>query len=151
TRIRAIALALLTALGVYLCYRLVQPCIPALVWAGALAVVFAPLQQQIEARLRKPNLAAALSLLIIGLLVIVPATWFAQKLVEQATTVPQAIQKQIATGKWHMHADEHPEVAHLLDLFEPQVSSPENAAMATSWVKSALSRLVKQSALATIQ
>src|ERR1051326_389370 len=129
-RIGAVALALLTAIGIYLCYRLAQPCIPSLVWAGALALVFTPLQRWMEAKVKRPNLAAALSLVIIGLLVVIPATWFAQKLVEQATTVPQNIQKQIAAGKWHIHADEHPHVAHFLALAQQQVATPENASNA---------------------
>ena len=100
TRLRAIALPGLTGVGIYLCYRLAQPCIPSLVWAGALALVFSPLHRWIEAKVRRPNLAAAFSLAIIGLLVVAPATWFAQRLAEQATLVPQNIQKQIAAGKW---------------------------------------------------
>ena len=101
TRLRTLALAALAAVGVYLCYRLVQPCIPSLVWAGTLALIFAPLQRWIEARVRRPSLAAAFSLLIIALLVVAPATWFAQQLAEEAASVPQTIQKQIAAGKWH--------------------------------------------------
>ena len=89
------------------------PCIPSLVWAGALALIFTPLQRWMEARVKRPNLAAVLSLVIIGLLVVVPATWFAQKLAEQAATVPPNIQKQIAAGKWHIDGDQHPHVAHL--------------------------------------
>src|SRR5512135_3732675 len=88
TRIRAIALALLAAVGIYLCYRLAQPCIASLVWAGALALIFTPLQRWIEAKVRRPSLAAAFSLIIIGLLVVVPATWFAQKIADQAISVP---------------------------------------------------------------
>ena len=110
-RIRAIALAGLAALGIYLCYRLAQPCIPSLVWAGALALVFNPMHRWIEARVRRPNLAAVLSLTIIGLLVVVPVTWFAQQLVQQATLVPENIQKQIAAGKWYVRADEHPQAS----------------------------------------
>jgi predicted PurR-regulated permease PerM len=151
TRIRAIALALLAAVGIYLCYRLAQPCIPSLVWAGALASVFTPLHRWIEARVRRPNLAAALSLVIIGLLVVAPATWFAQMLAEQATSVPENIQKQIAAGKWHVTGGQHPQSAHFLALIERQVSSPENASMATTWLKTILSSLVKESALAAIQ
>ena len=151
TRIRAIALALLAAVGIYLCFRLAQPCIPSLVWAGALALVFTPLHRWIEARVRRPNLAAAFSLVIIGLLVVAPATWFAQKLAEQATSVPENIQKQIAAGKWHMPGDQHPQLAHFLALVERQVSSPENASMATTWLKTILSRLVKESAIAAVQ
>ena len=116
TRIRGIALAVLAGVGIYLCYRLAQPCIPSLVWAGALALVFAPLHRRIEARVRRPSLAAAVSLVIIGLLVVAPATWFAQKLAEQATSVPDNIQKQIAAGKWRMPGDQHPQLAHFLVL-----------------------------------
>ena len=151
SRIRAIALAGLAALGIYLCYRLAQPCIPSLVWAGALALVFTPLHRWIEARLRRPNLAAAVSLTIIGLLVVVPATWFAQQLAQQATMVPENIQRQIAAGKWHVRADEHPQVAHFLAWVEQQVSSPEGASTATIWLKTILSRLVKESAIAAVQ
>jgi len=151
TRIRAIALAVLAAVGIYLCFRLAQPCIPSLVWAGALAVVFNPLHRWIETRVRRPNLAAAFSLFIIGLLVVAPATWFAQKLAEQATSVPENIQKQIAAGKWHMTGDQHPQLVHFLALIERQVSSPENASMATTWLKTSLSRLVKESAIAAVQ
>src|SRR5512143_2744240 len=87
TRIRSIALAALAGAGIYLCYRLAQPCIPSLVWAGALALVFTPLHQRIEAKVGKPNLAAAFSLIIIGLVVVAPTTWFAQKVAEQAISV----------------------------------------------------------------
>ena len=150
-RIRAIALALLAAVGIYLCYRLAQPCIPSLVWAGALALIFTPLQRWMEARVKRPTLGALLSLVIIGLLVVVPATWFAQKLVEQATTVPENIQKQIAAGKWHMRGEEHPLMDNLLARIEQQVSSPENASMATAWLKAVISRLIKESAIAAVQ
>ena len=151
TRMRAVSLALLTASGVYLCYRLARPCIPALVWAGALAPIFTPLQRWMEARGKRPNLAAICSLAIIGLLVVVPATWFAQKLAEQATSVPENIQKQIAAGKWHMRGDEHPHLAHFVAWVEQQVSSPENASMATTWLKTVISRLIKESAIAAVQ
>jgi predicted PurR-regulated permease PerM len=148
---RAIALALFAAVGVCLCYRLAQPCIPSLVWAGALAVVFNPLHQWIKAKVRRPNLAAAFSLVVIGLLVVAPATWFAQKLAEQANSVPESIQKQIASGKWHMLCDQHPQLARFLASVERQASSPENASMATAWLKTLLSRLVMESAIAAVQ
>lgn len=151
TRIRAIALALLAAVGIYLCYRLAQPCIPSLVWAGALALVFNPLHRWFEAKVRRPSLAAALSLVVIGSLVVAPATWFAQKVAEQATSVPENIQKQIAAGKWHINRGEHPLMARLLARIEKQMSSPEDASMASTWLKAILSRLIKESAVAVVQ
>jgi len=150
-RIRAVALALLAGIGIYLCYRLAQPCIPSLAWAGALALVFDPLNRWFEAKVRRPSLAAALSLVIIGLLVVVPATWFAQKFVEQATLVPDRIQRQIAVGRWHMNGEDHPQLANLVAWVERQVSSPENASMAATWFKTMLSKLVNESAIAAVQ
>ena len=151
TRLRGIALAVLAGIGIYLCYRLALPCIPSLVWAGALALVCAPLHRRIEARVRRPGLAAAVSLVIIGLLVVVPATWFAHKLAEQLTLVPQSIQKQIAAGKWHMAGDAYPQVARIVGLVEQEVSQPENASMATNWLKTTASSLIKESAIAALQ
>jgi predicted PurR-regulated permease PerM len=151
TRFRGIALAVLAGGGIYLCYRLAQPCMPSLVWAGALALVFAPWHRRIEARVRRPNLAAAVSLVIIGLLVVAPATWFAHKLAEQLTSVPQSIQKQIAAGKWHMAGDAYPQVARIVGLVEQEVSQPGNASMATSWLKTTVSSLIKGSAIAALQ
>ncbi|HTL57128.1 MAG TPA: AI-2E family transporter [Candidatus Limnocylindrales bacterium] len=150
-RIRMIALGLFAAVGIYLCYRLAHPCIPSLVWAGALALVFTPLHRWFEARLRRPSLAAALSLVVIGLLVVVPATWFAQKLAEQATSVPENIQKQIAAGKWHINPGQHPLMARLLARIEKQISSPEDASLASTWLRTIVSRLIKESAVAVVQ
>ncbi|HEY5909510.1 MAG TPA: AI-2E family transporter [Verrucomicrobiae bacterium] len=150
-RVRAITLALLAVVGIYLCYRLAQPCIPSLVWAGALALIFTPLQRWFEAKVRRPSLAAAFSLIMIGLLVVVPATWFAQKIADQATSVPDRIHKQIAAGKWHMSGEHHPQLAHIVDWVEREASSPENASRAAAWLKTMLSRLVKESAMAAVQ
>jgi predicted PurR-regulated permease PerM len=151
TRLRAMALGVLAAVGIYLCYRLAQPCIPSLVWAGALALVFTPLQRRIEASVRRPNLAAVLSLAIIGLLVVTPATWFAQRLAVETITVSQSVQEQIAAGKWHIAGDAHPQAAHFLAWVQQQVSMPENAAMATTWLKILITRLIKESAIAAVQ
>jgi len=151
SQIRALALAALTALGIYLCYRLAQPCLPSLVWAGALALVFNPLHRWMELRAKGPNLAAVCSLAVVGLLVVVPATWFAQRLAEQAVLVPEDMERQIAAGKWRFRADEYPLAARLLPRIEQQVNSPENGSMATTWVKTGVSRLIKESAIAAIQ
>jgi predicted PurR-regulated permease PerM len=61
-----------------------------------------------------------------------PTAWFAQKFAEQATSVPESIQKQIAVGKWRVSADKHPQVARFLAFVEQQVTSTENGATAHS-------------------
>jgi len=150
-RVRGIAVAGLAALGIYLCYRLALPCIPSLVWAGALAIMFNPLVKYVESKVKSPNMAAAFSLLLIGLLVVVPATWFARELAEQATLVPQNIQKQLAAGKWHIVADEHPHLARFYSLAEQYLTPVDDGAKAPMWLNGILSKLLKESAVAVIQ
>lgn len=150
-RLRTIGAVSLAAAGVYFCYRLSQPCIPSLVWAGALALIFTPMHRHIEAKVRRPNLAAGISLMIIGSLVVAPSTWFAQKLAEQATSVPDSIEKQIASGKWHTADGAHPQLARILTLVERQINETENRSMASTWLKTVISRLIKESAVATVQ
>lgn len=151
SRLRSVGLIGLAGIGIYLCFRLAQPCIPALVWAGALALIFAPLHRRIEKKVHRPTLAAVLTVLVVGLLVVVPAMWFAQSLAEQATTVPQSIQKQIDAGKWHMSGADHPQAARILDLFEREITAPENTSAAASWLKGFVSNLIRNSALAVVQ
>jgi len=67
-----ILLAVATALAVYLTWKMVEPFVSILVWAGVLAILFFPLQQRLARRTRRPALAAALSLLVVLATVIVP-------------------------------------------------------------------------------
>jgi predicted PurR-regulated permease PerM len=76
-----------TALGIYLCGLLAAPFLPALAWALALAVLFAPFQKWLESKLAHSGLAAMIAVTVIALIVVVPAVFVAQKLVVQAVMV----------------------------------------------------------------
>ena len=71
--VHTLVLMMVTALGIYLCYSLVAPFLPVIVWALTLAVMFAPLQRWLEAKVRYSTVAALISILIIGFIVVVPA------------------------------------------------------------------------------
>ena len=64
--IQTLVLIIATALGIYLCFRLVAPFIAALAFAMALAVLFTPLQKRLEGKLKRASLAAAVTTLAIG-------------------------------------------------------------------------------------
>src|SRR5450756_1576185 len=84
SHIHVLALMAATALGIYLCYRMALPFVPALTWALALAVLFMPVHRWLESTLKHSNLAASVSVVVIGLIVIVPATFVGQRLVSEA-------------------------------------------------------------------
>ena len=50
-----LVLTVLTLIGIYLCYRLALPFLPAIVWALTLAVIFTPFQRHLEKRFGHPN------------------------------------------------------------------------------------------------
>ena len=100
-----------TALGIYLCYLMALPFVPALTWALALAVLFMPVQRWLESTLKHPNLAASVSVLVIGLIVVVPATFMGQRLVSEAVTGADTIRAKVESGEWQRVLDAHPRVA----------------------------------------
>ena len=53
--IQTLVLMAATAIGIYLCYRLAAPFLPALAWALALAVLFAPFQRWVESKVKRPT------------------------------------------------------------------------------------------------
>ncbi len=116
-RLSALSLLVITAVGIFLCYRLARPCLASLAWAAALALVFAPLHRRLELKIPRPNLAAAVSLAVIRFLVILPATWLAQRLAVETPAGAEAIQQKIASGKWRAVGAQHPRVGSLMLYF----------------------------------
>jgi predicted PurR-regulated permease PerM len=87
SHVQALVLIAATAGGIYLCYRLALPFLPALAWALALAILFTPFHCWLESRLKHPSLAAAVSVLMVGLIVAVPSIFVGQRLVMESALV----------------------------------------------------------------
>src|SRR5262245_40567864 len=92
---RLLALLLVTAIGLYVCYLLVAPFLPALVWALTGAVLVAPVHRAIAGWLRYPSLSAAVSVTLIILVVVVPLVWLLQQLAG-------TFQAGVATAQAHL-------------------------------------------------
>src|SRR6478672_5964731 len=52
--VHSLVLMTVTVVGLYLCYRMASPFLPALAWALALALLLVPMQRWLEPRLRSP-------------------------------------------------------------------------------------------------
>src|SRR6187399_1490002 len=115
SHVRTLVLLGATMLGVYLCYRMAKPFTAPLAWAVALAVVFAPLQRWLESRMKRPNLAAALSVLVIGLMVVVPAIFVGQRMIIEAAKGAQHIETIVKSEEWRRALDAQPRWAPLAE------------------------------------
>ena len=145
-------LALLAAigLGLYLCYLMALPFVPALTWAAALAVLFMPVQRRLESALKHPNLAASVSVLAIGLIVVVPATFMGQRLVSEAVTGANSIRAHVESGEWQRALDGYPRVAPIARRIEQQIDLPGIISNIAAWLTNAIASLVTGSVIQAI-
>lgn len=84
-RVLTSVLALLTLLSVYVCYRITEPFIPAIAFALALAVATQRPFKWIKSKLRNETQAAAVSVVLVALLLLGPAVSLTTYIIQLAT------------------------------------------------------------------
>jgi predicted PurR-regulated permease PerM len=144
---RMLALTLIgaTLLAFYLCYLLVEPFLPALAWALALAVVAAPMHRWISDRIKQPSLAAGISVLLVGLLVGIPAILVGQQLISEGVAGVQLLQSEMKTQRLRSVIESSPQLAPLLEWAETQFDIPALIQRATGALGGIVSSLVSGS------
>ncbi|HNV88789.1 MAG TPA: AI-2E family transporter [Methylotenera sp.] len=145
--VHTLVLMMVTALGIYLCYSLVAPFLPVIVWALTLAVMFAPLQRWLEAKVRYSTVAALISILIIGFIVVVPAVFVGEQLLEQVVKGSQLIESKVDSGEWRRVLEAQPKLAPVVKKIERYVNLPEIVKTLNAKLGSVVGAVVKGSLL----
>ncbi len=149
-RVSTILVLVTTAAGVYLCYLLAAPFLPALTWALVLAVLFAPVHRAIETFSKRPTLAALISVLVVAVAIVAPLAFVARRLVVEAANGAFLVQAQFEAGTWRHVLQEHPQLAEIDKWIEEQIDVSaiiRNVAvwltnMAASFVRGSVVQLV---------
>ena len=149
-QIHLLVLMAITVLGLYLCYLMVLPFVPALTWALALALLFTPVQRWLESRVKHPSLAASVCVLGIGLIVVVPATFMAQRLVSEAVIGADTIRARLESGEWQRVLDGYPRVAPLAHQIEQRIDLPGIISTIATWLTNGIASFVKGSVMQVI-
>jgi len=139
-----------TAFGVYLCYRMASPFLPAIAWALALAVVFTRFQRWLESKIKPVSLAAAISVLVIGLMVVVPVAFVLQNLFVQAAKGAEMIESKVTSGEWRRAIKAQPRLAPLLEKIERQTDLPGAVKTLATWLSNTAGSIVKGSVFQAI-
>jgi predicted PurR-regulated permease PerM len=121
-RVQALVVIGAAAIGLYVCYRLIQPFLPALTWGVALAVVGYPLHKFICRRLPQATIAAASTVLVIALVIIAPIVFVTHHLVRQVTSVATFAQQTLTSGAWREAIQSRPRLAAVVTWLETVVS-----------------------------
>ena len=115
SRMRGFVILTITVAGTLVCFLLALPFLPALIWAIALAILFLPAHQWLEARLKNQNLAALVSVLWIGLLVVVPIALLGGRLITEAAKGASIIKERVTSGEWRRTLEAHETISALVN------------------------------------
>ena len=107
-----------TGLGIYICYFLANPFLPALTWALALAVLLMPVHRRIESAMRSPAIAALLSTAFAVISIIVPALFVAQQLVREAANGASYMESALRASEWREAVAGYPTLAEVVTWLE---------------------------------
>jgi predicted PurR-regulated permease PerM len=87
---RNLSLLAITAIALYLCWRMIEPFFLVIVWAAVLAIVSYPVYRRLIRWGRRPTTSAILTTIFVVLTLIIPLTFLGLALMQQITAaVPQ--------------------------------------------------------------
>lgn len=145
SHVRTLVLMAVTVAGIYFCYLLAAPFLPALAWALALAVLFAPLHRWLESKVKHPNLAATICVLVAALITVVSATFVAERIMGEAARGAETIKTMVESGEWRRAFETHPLIAPVGHWIEQQFDLPGMVNTATSWLTNTAASFVRGS------
>ena len=121
-------------LGLFLCYLLAIPFIPAIVGSVTLAVLFAPLDTKIRTAVRSVGLSAAATVAIVAVIVVVPAFVVIGTLLKEAGRSAALVQSLIDSDSWMRAIENRPSLAPVLRLLNERFDIPDLVKASTSWL-----------------
>jgi predicted PurR-regulated permease PerM len=99
-RVLLVVLGLATLVALYICYLIVQPFMPAIVIASAVAIATKRPHNGLRSRLRSNAAAAAVSVILLACLIVVPLTLLITYLVHQIIGGVQQLQAMGGLADW---------------------------------------------------
>jgi predicted PurR-regulated permease PerM len=140
-----------TVLAFTVCFLIIAPFVPALTWALALAVIAYPVHDRIATRIRNGDLAAALSVVLLALVVIAPLIFIGSQIINLAAEGVKTLQDQIESGAWRTRIEANPGIAGMVHWVEQQVNLRDAAVGLADGIRSRLGGWVTGTAWTIMQ
>ena len=135
----------LTVLFLYLSYRLVEPFLPPLASALALAVLLAPLNRALVAETGQAGLSAFFCVVFAVLAVALPLFLLGQQIVVQAGDATSHLAHLFDTGAWRELFPSNGWIAEAIEWIERRFRLPDFAGRTSDWVANQLPGIVQGS------
>lgn len=149
-RLKAFVLLALTVGAVIVCILLAAPFLPSLTWALALGILFAPANRWLEGKIGNRDVAAGISVALIGMIVVAPATYLFGRITSQAASGAKALSENVSTGAWRTSLEQSEYFAPIVDWIA-QVNFGAAFDAFASWLTNASASFVTGSVLGAIQ
>jgi predicted PurR-regulated permease PerM len=140
-----IGLSSVTVLGLFLSYLLAVPFLPSLTSAVALSVIFLPLHRRIEVWIKRPGLAAAVTVTLASAFLIGPALFVGERILSEATSAARLVSDHVQSETWRSQISGHPRLAPAAAWIEQQINLPRTADNVVSWLTNIATSLVQGS------
>ncbi len=88
-------LLLVTAILLYLCWRMLQPFLSVILWATVLVILFHPVHKRLRLRIRQPWLAALVSCVLVILIILVPVALVTLAVVNELSSAVVTVQQAL--------------------------------------------------------
>jgi predicted PurR-regulated permease PerM len=150
-RITTALLAVATAVSVYLSWLLLLPFVKTITWALAMAVAAHPLHRWISRKIARKSLAAAISTLLVVMIVVGPGVPLIRALIHEAGAVMKWRQDDAALVAWRAMIDQHRWLAPMVGWFQSNIDLGTEAARIASGFTSWLSSFIADSAWLFVQ
>ena len=149
-RVQLVALALLTALVLYLCYLIALPFLPALTWALVLAVIAHPLHERIREKVHGKTVVAALAVLMVTVVLAVPTVLVVREIAVQATEKVEKMRGDPAEKLWVETKQRYPRLAPMMRWAERDLNIREQMDRFSGYVLEGARRFVSGSMYALV-
>lgn len=120
-RLSLIALLFMAGAGIALCFLVAGPFIPGITWALAFAVVANPVHQWVSRHIAKPDLAAAVSVVLLALLLVIPTVFVVWQVGGELSANADRFEQFQNGEEWKQKLQEAPRVAAIVDWLSQQV------------------------------
>lgn len=114
-RLETLALLGITVLLLFLSYKVSEYFVPALSWALALSVVAWPLHVKISRHIKREGLAAAITVVAMAILLVLPVVLVAQQTTVEAKEAVASARSPETKAKWQDFKQRHPGIGRSVD------------------------------------
>jgi predicted PurR-regulated permease PerM len=144
-QMRLLGIVAATAVGLYVCYLLALPFLPALTWALVLAIILYPAHRRVEERLRNQNLAALVSVSVAAVAVGLPLIFVAQQLVSEAVNGATYMEEVIRGWNTDAFMSDYPRLSAVAQWIENQLDPAGTVAAFVQWLTGQSTSLLRGS------